>query len=194
MVALIVPCLITGLGTGITLAGSLSSHETLLGVPAAWTKLKELIRTRHRARGILVICVLVDFLVVLELTRWERYEILKSGQDVDFWYSPEQIAALGPGLLLLGCLGLLLNKWWSCGLAVLTSLFLLSRSLEVYSFLKSERTSMLTWEAWKRYVAISGGVSPQIRAALAVLVIAWSLNSIFDQFKVRRQPQSKATR
>ena len=131
---------------------------------------------------------LIDFAILLELTQWERYEVLRSGQDIDFWYSPEQMAARGPGLLLLCCLGLFLGKVWSCGLAVLPGLLLFKRSVDAFTFLSSEGLRIVTWEAWTRYVAFTGGPLPQMRTALAVVVILWSLKSILDRVKARHQP------
>jgi hypothetical protein len=186
---LILPCLITEFGTGITLARSPSSQEALLPSSEAWSKLKRLICKLSLSRCILVIFPLIDFVLVLELTQRERYETLSSGQIIDFWYTAEQVAALGPGLLLLSCLGLLLGRAWSCGLAFLPALLLLKQSLDAYSFLSSEGLNMLTWEAWKHYVAVTGGVFPQIRAAVATLVIAWSLKSVLDQVKARHRLQ-----
>jgi hypothetical protein len=116
---LILPCLSAEIGTGIAMTRSVRIQEALMGLSEAWTEVKAWIRARGIIKCALVIYSLIDFVLLLELTQRERDEILRSGQDIDFWYSPAQMAALGPGLLLLCCLGLFLGKapgvaGWAC--------------------------------------------------------------------------------
>jgi hypothetical protein len=182
------PCLIAEFGTGITVSGSVRIRRALMGLSEAWLRLRAWIRARSLIKLALVIACLTDFVLLLEWNRLERDEILRSGQDIDFWYGPEEVAALGPGLLLLCCLGLFLGKAWTCGLGTLPGLFLLKQRLDSYTFLSSEAVDMATWEGWRRYTALTGGPPGQIRSALVVVVIVWSLKSILDRVKSRHRP------
>jgi hypothetical protein len=128
-------------------------------------------------RGVIFAICLVNVLAVLLMT-WVRIRQWKlAGQATGFTVTHSRpVMTVEPLLLLGAAVGLLVNRWWSVLLAMLTSLrviYLLAYLPWVAVYLASG-VPMFSWQAVEKLWALVYQPRPQYLVALALAVVIFA--------------------